>query len=76
MLRPKSKWIPLGEITTANHHLNMEKVEKYLKWFTAGSAFPPLRVSRFGERYLLMDGHHRLAVARKRGLTVVEVIGA
>lgn len=72
----RTQWVPVREIVTGNHHLNQEKLKKYLMWFTLGSAIPPLTVSRFGEKYLLADGHHRLEVAKRRGLAVVEVIGA
>ena len=35
--------------------------------FAAGSAPPPIEVVRLGDLYFVMDGHHRVAVARELG---------
>jgi hypothetical protein len=33
---------------------------------------PPIKLHRLGEIYFVVDGHHRVSVARERGLTHVE----
>jgi hypothetical protein len=36
---------------------------------TAALDLPPIRAYRVGEIYFVVDGHHRVSVARLRGLT-------
>ena len=38
-----------------------------------GTSFPPLLVIRRGERQVVIDGHHRLAAARRAGLPTIAV---
>jgi hypothetical protein len=35
-------------------------------------AMPPISVYRVGDRHVVLDGHHRVSVARERGLTVID----
>ena len=37
-----------------------------------GAALPPISVYRVGARHVLRDGHHRVSVARARGLSVID----
>jgi hypothetical protein len=37
-----------------------------------GAALPPISVYRVGEQHVVRDGHHRVSVARERGLTVID----
>jgi len=37
-----------------------------------GAALPPVSVYRVGEQHVVRDGHHRVSVARERGLTVLD----
>jgi hypothetical protein len=37
-----------------------------------GAAMPPISVYRVGDRHVVRDGHHRVSVARERGLTVID----
>jgi hypothetical protein len=37
-----------------------------------GAAMPPISVYRVGARHAVRDGHHRVSVARERGLTVID----
>ncbi|MBM6405444.1 ParB-like nuclease domain-containing protein [Phycicoccus sp. CSK15P-2] len=39
--------------------------------FDAGEWPPPIRLLRLGELYFVVDGHHRVAVARERGWTTL-----
>ena len=50
-------------------HLDAARVERYAETL---DALPPVVVFDTGERLLLVDGHHRLAAARRRGLESVE----
>jgi hypothetical protein len=36
------------------------------------AAFPPIVVERLGEAYFVLDGHHRVALARQRGLETID----
>jgi hypothetical protein len=35
-------------------------------------AFPPIAVQRLGEAYFVIDGHHRVAAARRRGVELID----
>ena len=37
-----------------------------------GAALPPISVYRVGAQHVVRDGHHRVSVARARGLTVID----
>ena len=34
--------------------------------------FPPIEVYQLGDSYFVMDGHHRVAIARQRGMTSID----
>jgi ParB-like nuclease domain len=34
--------------------------------------FPPIVVRKLGEAYFVLDGHHRVAIARQRGMTTID----
>lgn len=34
--------------------------------------FPPIVVYRVGEAYFVVDGHHRVAIARQRGMETID----
>jgi hypothetical protein len=34
--------------------------------------FPPIAVSKLGDAYFVLDGHHRVAVARSRGMDMID----
>jgi hypothetical protein len=34
--------------------------------------FPPIAVYKLGEAYFLLDGHHRVAIARQRGMETID----
>jgi hypothetical protein len=34
--------------------------------------FPPIQVYRLGEAYFVVDGHHRVAIARQRGMSHID----
>ena len=50
-------------------HLDAARVERYAEML---DALPPIVVFDTGERLLLVDGYHRVAAARRRGLETVE----
>jgi ParB-like nuclease domain len=35
-------------------------------------AFPPIVVSKLGDAYFVVDGHHRVAIARRRGMETID----
>ena len=37
-----------------------------------GTVLPPISVVRIGERYAVLDGHHRVSVARARGALTID----
>jgi hypothetical protein len=37
-----------------------------------GAVLPPISVVRVGERYAVVDGHHRVSVARARGALTID----
>ncbi len=39
---------------------------------TAGSGWPPIHVYQIGEAYFVLDGNHRVSVARQMGLTHIQ----
>lgn len=39
-----------------------------------GQTLPPISVVRFGERYAVRDGHHRVSVARARGAATIDAV--
>jgi hypothetical protein len=39
-----------------------------------GQPLPPISVVRFGDRYAVRDGHHRVSVARARGAATIDAI--
>lgn len=48
-----------------------ERVRRVREQFEAGRYPPPLDLVRLGQVYFVVDGHHRLAVARERGWLAV-----
>jgi ParB-like nuclease domain len=47
------------------------------RWKRVASAFPegdfpPIVVSKLGDAYFVVDGHHRVAVARRRGMQTID----
>jgi hypothetical protein len=39
-----------------------------------GETLPPVSVVRFGKRYAVRDGHHRVSVARARGAATIDAV--
>jgi ParB-like chromosome segregation protein Spo0J len=39
-----------------------------------GHPLPPISVVRFGDRYAVRDGHHRVSVARARGAATIDAV--
>jgi hypothetical protein len=39
-----------------------------------GRPLPPISVVRFGDRYAVRDGHHRVSVARARGAATIDAV--
>jgi hypothetical protein len=39
-----------------------------------GELLPPISVVRFGDRYAVRDGHHRVSVARARGAATIDAV--
>ena len=37
-----------------------------------GTVLPPISVVRVGSRYAVLDGHHRVSVARARGALTID----
>ena len=48
------------------------------KWISVGSAFlsgvtlPPIQLYKVGDAYFVVDGHHRVSVARRQGLAFLD----
>jgi ParB/Sulfiredoxin domain len=40
----------------------------------ADGDFPPITVEKLGDAYFVVDGHHRVAVARQRGVTEIDAV--
>jgi hypothetical protein len=38
----------------------------------ADGAFPPIVASRLGDAYFVVDGHHRVSIARRRGMETID----
>ena len=49
---------------------------RWTRVMDAGAArdLPPIRAYRVGEIYFVVDGHHRVSVARQRGLTYIAAV--
>jgi len=39
-----------------------------------GRPLPPISVVRYGDRYAVRDGHHRVSVARARGAATIDAV--
>ena len=67
-------FVPINDLeeTRGTRRLNAEKVQRYMRWL-AHSAPPPLRVD---VHLRVLDGHHRLAAAKRCGLQLIAVKGA
>lgn len=50
-------------------HLDVARVEQYAAIF---ETLPPVVVFDIGGEWLLVDGYHRVAAARRRGLETIE----
>jgi hypothetical protein len=48
-----------------------ERMRRVSEAFPDGS-FPPIVVFRLGEAYFVIDGHHRVAVARRKGIEQID----
>jgi len=53
--------------------LDVETVDKYIQMIINGEKFPPLVVYRQAKRYVIIDGNHRYAAAKRRGVKSIEV---
>lgn len=51
-------------------HLEARLEQVRRRWPTG--AFPPIQVERIGDDYFVVDGHHRVALARQLGQRAVE----
>jgi len=50
-----------------------ERRRRVAEAFPAGD-FPPITVEKLGDAYFVVDGHHRVAVARQRGITEIDAV--
>src|SRR5262249_33513376 len=48
-----------------------ERVRRVARAFPGGS-FAPITVEKLGDAYFVVDGHHRVAVARGRGMVTID----
>jgi ParB-like chromosome segregation protein Spo0J len=59
--------IPLADIASSQVYVDESKIERMRKTWSADMA-PPVVAERHG-RYTVLDGHHRVEAARRRGHT-------
>lgn len=48
-----------------------ERMRRLARAFPSGN-FGPISVDKLGDAYFVVDGHHRVAVARKRGMVTID----
>lgn len=65
------KTVSVNDIDFSQHHIDEEKVER-MAGKTRASMPTPL-AAKVGDRYVIQDGHHRVAAAIKRGNKTVRV---
>jgi hypothetical protein len=53
------------------HSFSRDRLRSLERAF-ADSAFPPIVTVKLGEAYFVIDGHHRVALARRRGAAVID----
>ena len=66
--------LPTDAITPTEDHLDEDIIKNIEDDLDQGHQLDPITVYRFKGKYLLTDGHHRLEVARRRGMKEVSVI--
>lgn len=72
-----TKLIAISELGASQIYLNKKKIKEINKWFITNDIekYPPLPVHDFGDgRYTLTDGHSRVYVAYKAGVTHIPVV--
>jgi hypothetical protein len=63
------------DFDAAFHPLKANTEQRWLRVATArqdGLGLPPVQLIRVGDNYFLLDGHHRVSVARSRGELEIE----
>ena len=52
-----------------NSRARWESIDRAMYW---GQVLPPVQLYKLGDRYFVLDGHHRVSVARYRGMHFVD----
>lgn len=52
--------------------VNRERWKSVAKASHRGVSLPPVELTKVGEQYFVVDGHHRVSVARQRGQTYID----
>lgn len=60
-----------GRGFTALHPFLSERAQRLARAFPNGE-FAPIVVEKLGDAYFVIDGHHRVALARQRGMTSID----
>ena len=55
-----------------NHQGLAKRWQGISRAYDAGLSLPPIKLYRIGDAYFCLDGHHRISVARERGIRQLE----
>jgi hypothetical protein len=53
---------------------SMERWKRVARAVREGKSLPPVELYRLGEEYFVLDGNHRVSVARHRGMPAIEAL--
>lgn len=53
---------------------HLQKRMSQLREFFGGRHLPAIRLRQLGDSYYVVDGHHRVAIARERGMLAIDAI--
>jgi ParB-like chromosome segregation protein Spo0J len=60
-----------GNFNPIGEHVR-ERWQKIYLALSAGQVLPPLQLYKLGSDYFVVDGHHRVSVARQLGIQYLE----
>lgn len=63
--------VPLDKVVDTQSRVHKAGLVKYRKAHKAGKHVDPPSATLKGDRYYINDGHHRVTVARERGVTTL-----
>ena len=74
MLTVERAMLPPDSPASGPHETDAGKIARYAAAMAGGAVFPPVRLVRYDDCLMIIDGHHRVAAGRVAGVPVAAMI--